>query len=148
MPDPLTQDKRRLRIDTMLNDKDTDDKSVQTDPLLALSVEGTEEFSKPFSYSVKLWRSPHKKPHLTADLLMKLINTPVTLTFQISVFTEEQNILSKGFHHDDDDPRTKVSLIERSGVFEDFKDEGFVHNEDGTAPNAFFSIFGDDCSRL
>jgi len=143
MADPLTQEKRRLKIDTVRNGKDTDDKTVQVDPFLCLSVEGTEEFSKSFSYSVKLWRSPVKKPFLRADDLMKLVNTPVTLTCRLSVFTEEGAFFQPGgvgqnFKHDDDDPRTKVIHIERSGVFEDFKDEGFVHNEEGTAPNAFF----------
>ena len=40
MPDPFAQEKRRLKI------KDTDDKTVQVDPLLLLSVEGTEESSR------------------------------------------------------------------------------------------------------
>ena len=154
MPDPFTQEKRRLKIDTMLNGKDTDDKTVQVDPLLLLSVEGTEEFSKPFSYSVKFWRSPAKRPRLTAQDLMKLVNTTVTLTFTLFQFTEEGSFFQPGkigqnFDHDIDDPRTRITHIERSGVFENIKDEGFVHNEEGAntignivnpggAPNAFF----------
>ena len=148
----ITQTGKRLRIDTVLNGKDTDDKTVQTDPLLLLSVEGTEEFSKPFTYSVKLWRSPLKRPLLDAGALMKLINTPVTLTFTVTEFTEEGSFFqpgSIGFSNSVDDQRTRISNIERSGVFEDIKDEGFVHNEQGAttigtivnpgdAPNAFF----------
>ena len=62
MADVFSQKGKRLKIDTVL--KNDGDNSIQTDPLLLLSVEGTEEFSKPFSYKVKLWRSPGKNHFL------------------------------------------------------------------------------------
>jgi uncharacterized protein involved in type VI secretion and phage assembly len=138
-PEPLTQEGKRLKIDTVLNGKDTDDKKTQTDPLLLLSIEGTEEFSKPFSYGVKLWRSVLKKPFLDADALMKLVNTPVTVTITLHEFQEvgtffEPGKVGQDISHGDD----KVIRIERSGVFEDVKDEGFIHNEEGAAPNLVF----------
>src|SRR5258708_38825100 len=96
MADPFTQVGKRLKIDTVLNGKDTDDKSVQTDPLLLLSVEGTEEFSKPFSYTVKLWRSPVKKPFLNADRLVKMVNTPTSLTTNLSTFPKKGAFFKPG----------------------------------------------------
>src|SRR5260370_41346725 len=68
----------RLKIHTVL-DSLPSEKQLPGDPLLLLWAKGTEDFSKPFSYNVKVWRSKDRPRLSPADL----INTPVSISVKV-----------------------------------------------------------------
>jgi len=132
--DNFSQEEKRLKIETVLKGGGT----PGGDPLLLVSIEGTEHFSKPFSYAVKMWRSP-KKPAIDPAGLIK---TPVTFSFKIAELTED---VERPFGQNKTvffKESEQITFVERSGIFETLRIEGTLHDETGGVDDNFVQYSG------
>jgi uncharacterized protein involved in type VI secretion and phage assembly len=83
MADTYSQEGNRLKINTVL---DAQKKANQSDPFLLVAVDGEEHVSKPFEYTLTVWRDA-TLGHAFAEAL---INTKAMFGILISETTERQ----------------------------------------------------------
>jgi uncharacterized protein involved in type VI secretion and phage assembly len=116
MADEFTQNDKRLRIETALNQVE------EGDPLLLVKIHGVEGISRPFVYDITLFRHKSKPQIWPRDL----INTMAKVSIKIA----EREILKAPVLHDIRiDTEVKFSYVSRYGMFESITFQG-INDDD------------------